>query len=553
MNLPVSLTVISSVNNFADLSGFDQLVITYTEGTPRVMMNRDQDEGQYNANEAESHLIESLRASGWADKYFTDKEQDGMLLTVDLKQIFNDKGFVHLHAIKGANWANVTIESMILVRKGKEKQVGWVNILTNGDFEGDDFSSFALALRADNGDGNVTYTINSDPDAKVEEGVGKGNSKGLSIKAMANAPQTWSTQLFVYLPEILPAGTEWRFSMDALANPESSIDVGAHAEPRSYQGGGGDISSDFNGITITPEWTTITAKGTISESLVSKSFQSIAFDLNKNAESTQYYFDNIKFEIYKYGTVAEYKDDALLIDFGFETNLPELCKAAGKKRVQFPKENAKVLVNGQEIGITSVEGFDDGRFYIFLDEAVSESDEVHVTYNNAAGDLQLKYAGGPSAGQAVPNVDEIAEYNDDLLNGMPDDVYPYTMLAPAVVAAKPEQGSFNIKNNLKDFYVKFDKKADASKIVATLDKKALTVSPAEGMVEEVTLKYDGADLADGLHTINITKIYPEEMLDESIYTDTTYVFSVGAPDPTDVASGVDSAELFQYMCQWFCS
>ena len=520
----------SSVNNFADLSGFDQLVITYTEGQPRVMLNRDQDEGQYDTNEANSHLIEYPKgASSWAGKYFTDK--DGVL-TVDLKQIMNDKGFVHLHAIKGANWANTTVESMILIRKGKEKQVGWVNILTNGDFEGDDFSSFSLALRADNGDGNVTYTINSDPDAMVEEGVGKGNSKGLSIKTMANAPQSWSTQLFVVLPEILPAGTEWRFSMDALANPESSIDVGAHAEPRSYQGGGGDISSDFNGITITPEWQTITAKGTISESLFGKSFQSIAFDLNKNSEATQFYFDNFKFEIYKYGTVAEYKDDALLIDFGFETNLPELCKAAGKKRIQFPKENAQVLADGQEVGITSIEGFEDGRFFIFLDEV--PDGEVRVIYNNVAGDLQLKYAGGPTAGQAIPNVDEIAEYNDNLLDGMPDDVYPYTMLAPTIVSAYPEQGSFNIKADLKEFKVKFDKKADASQIVATLDKKALTVSPAEGMVEEITMKYDGADLANGLHSIRVSKIYPEEMLDESIYTDTTYVFSVGAPDPNDV-------------------
>ena len=117
---------------------------------------------------------------------------------------------------------------------------------------------------------------------------------------------------------------------------------------------------------------------------------------------------------------------------------------------------------------------------------------------------------------------------------MPDDVYPYTMLAPTIVSAYPEQGSFNIKADLKEFKVKFDKKADASQIVATLDKKALTVSPAEGMVEEITMKYDGADLANGLHSIRVSKIYPEEMLDESIYTDTTYVFSVGAPDPNDV-------------------
>ena len=98
------------VNNWADLSGFDQLVITYTEGTPRVLMNRDQDNGQFNDNEAESHLIEYPKSAPWVSKYFTDQ---GGVLTVDLKQILNDKGFVHLHAIKGANWANVTIESMI--------------------------------------------------------------------------------------------------------------------------------------------------------------------------------------------------------------------------------------------------------------------------------------------------------------------------------------------------------------------------------------------------------------------------------------------------------
>ena len=130
----------SSVNNWADLSGFDKLVITYSEGQPRVLINRDQDEGQFNTNENESHLIEYPKgASSWAGKYFTDK--DGAL-TIDLKQIFNDKGFVHLHAIKGANGANVTIESMVLTRKGKEKQVGWINILNNSDLEGDDVSSF---------------------------------------------------------------------------------------------------------------------------------------------------------------------------------------------------------------------------------------------------------------------------------------------------------------------------------------------------------------------------------------------------------------------------
>ena len=516
-----------SVNNWADLSGFDQLVITYTEGTPRVMLNRDQNEGQFDSNEAGSHLIEYPKCSGtWAAKYFTDK--DGVL-TVDLKQILNDKGFVHLHAIKGANWANVTVESMVLVRKGKEKQVGWTNILNNSDFEGDDTSSFVTVLNGDENDGSVTYP------AVIEDGVGVNESRALAIKSMAGAPQTWSTQLFVKLPEVLPVGTEWRLSMDVMSEPAANVSVGGHAAPRTWICGGGDVSADFaDGIATTANWNTITAKGTITQNLFDKNFQSIAFDLNNDKETaTQYYFDNIKFEIYKYGTVAEYSDDVIQIDFGFENNLPELCKAAGKKRVIYPKESAKVLINGEEVNITSVEGFADGHLYIFLDE-IAEG-EVRVIFNNPEGDLQLKYAGGPNAGQAIPNVDEIAEYNANMLYEAGDDVYPYTMLAPTIVSAKPEQGSFNIKNDLKEFYVKFDKKADAAKIVAKLDGKALTVSPAEGLTEEITMTYAGADLANGLHKINISKIYPEEILSEDIYTDTTYVFSVGAPDANDVA------------------
>ena len=40
--------------------------------------------------------------------------------TVDLKQLVKDKGFAHLHAIKGANWANCTVTSMKLEGKKKE-------------------------------------------------------------------------------------------------------------------------------------------------------------------------------------------------------------------------------------------------------------------------------------------------------------------------------------------------------------------------------------------------------------------------------------------------
>ena len=525
----------SNCNAWVDLTSYSKMYVEMigcdadgveNGSNPRIFINRMVENGQFNSDKNASNCLVIPNSGTWAEDYYT---KEGNTYVIDLKKIAMEWGFVHFHSIKGSAWNTKVIVNSIEVEKpANGSSVGWVNILNNSDLEGDDVSSFITVVNGDEGDGNVTYP------AEIQDGVGVNNSRGIALKSMENAPQTWSTQLFVHLPEILPVGTEWRFTMDVISNPDAEVSVAGHADPRAWKCGGTDISPDFANFTTTSTWKTITAKGTIDENLFGKSFQSICFDLNNDkTTATQYYFDNIKFEIYKYGTVAEFLDDNVQVDFGFETNIPELCKAAGKSRVMFPVKNAKVLVNGEEKGVTSVEGFADGRFYIFLEETASESDEVRVIYDNAAGDLQLKYASGPNAGKAIGKVDEIATYNAELLDEY-DDIYPYNMLAPAIVKAVPEQGSFNIKNNLKEFYVKFDKNADASKIVAKLDGKALTVKPNEGMAEEFTLTYAGADLANGLHTINITKVYPEDILSDEVYTDTTYQFSVGAPDPNDV-------------------
>lgn len=102
-----------SVIRYADLSAFAKLIVVTTEGAPRFLFNRDIDEGQWNENEAESHLIDNTKG-GWSAKYFTSEEQaDGSTIwTVDLALMVKEKGYAHLHAIKGANWANCTATSM---------------------------------------------------------------------------------------------------------------------------------------------------------------------------------------------------------------------------------------------------------------------------------------------------------------------------------------------------------------------------------------------------------------------------------------------------------
>ena len=97
---------------YADLSAYDRLEITATAGTPRILLNRDAEDGYWNADESQSHQIESTQ-SGWSSKYFS---HSGNVWTVDLKQMVADKGFAHLNAIKGDNWSAVTVIKIELVK-----------------------------------------------------------------------------------------------------------------------------------------------------------------------------------------------------------------------------------------------------------------------------------------------------------------------------------------------------------------------------------------------------------------------------------------------------
>ena len=102
------------LNSFADLSTFDRFEIISTGGTPRILLNRDVNNGQCSATESESHLIDNTNANcmTWAAEYFTTS---GSNVTVDLKKLAANKGFAHLHTIKTVG-GNVTVSDMLLYR-----------------------------------------------------------------------------------------------------------------------------------------------------------------------------------------------------------------------------------------------------------------------------------------------------------------------------------------------------------------------------------------------------------------------------------------------------
>lgn len=147
--------------NYADLSAYDHLAITATEGEPRLLFNRAaQDDHQ-------GPLSVELPRDKGQNKYeaVVDNGDGSKTYVINLKEIVAKDGYAHLHAIKGANWAKTTVTEMKLFAGSSQ----YTDVLTN---------IFEVADDAAVKDGK--YFINGQI-VIVKEGV-KYNAAGVAIQ-----------------------------------------------------------------------------------------------------------------------------------------------------------------------------------------------------------------------------------------------------------------------------------------------------------------------------------------------------------------------------------
>lgn len=123
--------------NYADLTDYEQLIVIANEGTPRVLMNRVVNNGQYSSNEADSKMIEMPKTGEWTDRYYTKND---VVYVYDLALMTQEKGFAHLNSIKGLN-GNVTVSGLFLY-KTPDPLADYKENLKNKINEGSTYNAF---------------------------------------------------------------------------------------------------------------------------------------------------------------------------------------------------------------------------------------------------------------------------------------------------------------------------------------------------------------------------------------------------------------------------
>ncbi|MBO4810148.1 MAG: hypothetical protein J5552_01130 [Prevotella sp.] len=156
------------------------------------------------------------------------------------------------------------------------------SLITNGNLEGNDVSSFRKKERGVNNNNIQQASISND---------GRWNSRGIKVShpntTNTDGAQDWDTQFFITTNENLPEGTRIHLEFDYRASQNANVDTQGHHNPGTYTNNDGvgrvyfetgwkHLSQDFqihdgqNGITNT-----------------------ITFNLAVRRQATDYFFDNI--------------------------------------------------------------------------------------------------------------------------------------------------------------------------------------------------------------------------------------------------------------------
>ena len=452
----------------------------------------------------------------------------------------------------GSTVGTVYIQKVQILQMGEDKPTlstygTWKPLISNGDLEGDDNTSFWTKIWVDPSAEGLTEeqekaekTANYSPilNSEIVDGEGYDGTRGLKMKTRDFVRQVWDNQFWVRANQPLKKNDIYRVKFDYRADISGKVSTQIHREPADWAGNW--LSSNMQ---FTNDWQTYSNFD--SPTTVGTEFQSLTFNLSEIHDANTYYFDNFSFDLYEPQIDVQYgKGGCIKILFPYYVNTCRLMVkySKGKKRYVIPNGNEmiKVTVDGKEAELESVEIDATGALLAFISEdwedfdELDENSKVVVALNNPEGDYHLFKIDND---EAVENFELEGRFDIDL------DELPDSYGKPDLMSIEPEDGSFNLPNTISEFKVVLDRKAIVNKIVAKLDTETLKVEAEGDLATELTLKRTGSSpLADGEHTLTITNVFAELNLGETDYNTFTITFTVGAETSKELLDAIALAK-----------
>ena len=238
-----------------------------------------------------------------ATAIFASQRLDAPVINLG-SQLFSGSLNVKVNIPEGATLMYTTDGSLPTAPKTDDGGVSpWIDYVQNGDSEGQE----CVSLLSRDADDNNTK-------ARIVDGAGYNNSRGIKIHSLPSAANDWSAQFFVYTPNhVWQAGERYRFRFKVRADKAARITTQTHAAPRSYISGS-VLEGSYN---VTNQWEEHTYEGVITDDQTGSSYdwqtgqstegrmQTIVFNLNVDRQDNYYYFDDVSWELSTVDMTAE--------------------------------------------------------------------------------------------------------------------------------------------------------------------------------------------------------------------------------------------------------
>ncbi len=167
-----------------------------------------------------------------------------------------------------------------------------VDLINNGDMEGDDNSSFYF----------INHIEASTPSkVTITNGTGVNGSRGIKIEAKDRVNDFWDNEFWFLYNQPVSEGTRFKLSFDYRADNSATAYIASHEKYTEWIYDWPEWIYDWPDpyIYFSTEWKNYTYEGVVS-SIISKdqkAMGSLFFDLNQTPAANTYYFDNVKFEV----------------------------------------------------------------------------------------------------------------------------------------------------------------------------------------------------------------------------------------------------------------